>query len=551
MRTTLSHHTRILTASLAALLLIGPAAGPAGGAPGGEAVRIVMPTASVTFDPRRWEASLIVANAWKSLGIDVEVVPFPDFPSLAARTGRQPFNYDAFVSTFVGRPERLDPDALMHAPLHSAGIGDGGSNAFGYASPAYDRLADAQRRELDARKRRAIVFQMQELLAKDAPFITLYHNQNVVPYNKERFTAMVPMIGRGLWNFWTLVRARPAGRERTFRLGWADDIDTTNPLANSTAVESMRLVYDFLARIDPDGQAVPWAAESWKKVTSTSVDVTLRQGLTFHDGRPVTVDDVVFSFEFAKRFGTAPYYRSALEPVKSVRRVNDRTVRILLERPFPPLFMITFPQVPILPRHIWENVAQREGVESPARWGNPAPVGSGPFRFVHWRRGEELMLRRFERHFNAPQAEGFLAIHYANTEAVFQALVKGDVDIPDEGITPLQVGQARRVPHLGLATIDDFSVYYLGFNLRRPPFRDAAFRSAVKHTIDYKTIVEAALGGLGVPGTGMMAPVNKFWHNPAWAQWLNTDYKFDLAEARRMLQGAGYSWDAQGRLHYP
>src|SRR3970282_561360 len=125
-----------LVVGVAVLLVQFP--GPARGAPGRETVRVLLPPASVTFDPRRWEATLIVANTWKSLGIDVEVMPFPNYPSLSARTSRQPFNYDAFVSTFVGRPERLDPDALLYAPLHSSGIGDGGSNAFGYASAEYD-----------------------------------------------------------------------------------------------------------------------------------------------------------------------------------------------------------------------------------------------------------------------------------------------------------------------------------------------------------------------------------------------------------------------------
>ena len=161
------------------------------------------------------------------------------------------------------------------------------------------------------------------------------------------------------------------------------------------------------------------------------------------------------------------------------------------------------------------------------------------------------MLRRFARHFQPPKAEGFLAVKYASPDAVFQAIVKGEVDIPDRSITSIQIDEARRAGTVKLTSLPDFGVLYMGFNLRRAPFSSQKFRDAVKHTFDWKTIVEAALGGVGTPGTGMIAQVNKFWHNPAWDQWLKTDYKFDLALARQMLQQAGFTWDAQGRLLYP
>src|SRR3972149_4466066 len=238
-------------------------------------------------------------------------------------------------------------------------------------------------------------------------------------------TGMVPMVGRGLWNPWTVLEAKPIGSDKTFRMGWATDIDGTNPLSITSAVESLRLVYDFLARVDKAGQPIPWAAESWRKVTDTQVDVTLRQGMTFHDGRPVTVEDVVFSFEFIRQNGTAPYFSGALEPIRSVRAVNNRVIRFVLHYPYPPLLMVTFTQIPILPKHIWQDVVSRERVETPAKWNNPNPIGSGPYQFGHWRRGEELLLRRYARHFHPPQAEAFLAVKYASADAVFQAIVQG------------------------------------------------------------------------------------------------------------------------------
>jgi len=538
---------------LAAALALATASGVVGApAPASRSpVKVLVAVPAVTYDPLRWESTLLVANAWKALGMEVEIRPFADLPSLTARHSREPFDFDAFVSGYVGRPERLDPDALLYGPFHSKGIFDNGPNYMGYANPEYDRVVELQRKQVDAKKRQALVYKAEEILAKDAPTITLFHRQETFAYSDRRFRGMIPMVGRGLWNPWTVLEATPVGSDRTFRMGWATDIDGTNPLSINSAVESLRLVYDFLARVDKDGQPIPWAAQGWKKVTDTQVDIILRPGMVFHDGRPVTVEDVVFSFEFIRQHGTAPYFRGALEPIKTVRAVNDRVVRFVLHFPYPPLFMVTLTQIPILPTHVWRDVVSRERVDAPAKWANPTPIGSGPFQFVHWRRGEELMLRRFARHFQPPKAEGFLAVKYASPDAVFQAIVKGEVDIPDRSITSIQIDEAKRAGTVKLVSLPDFGVFYMGFNLRRAPFSSQKFRDAVKHTFDWKTIVEAALGGFGTPGTGMIAQVNKFWHNPAWDQWLKTDYKFDLALARQMLQQAGFTWDAQGRLLYP
>ena len=551
------HDTRVWARGMAILLAAALVLAVSGGAIGAPApasrspVKVLLVAPAVTYDPLRWESTLLAANAWKQLGIDVEVRPFADFASLTARHSREPFDFDAFVSGYVGRPERLDPDALLYGPFHSKGIFDNGPNYFGYANPEYDRIVESQRKTVDLKQRQALVYKAQEILAKDAPEITLFHRQEMFAYNTRRFTGMVPMVGRGLWNPWTVLEAKPIGSDKTFRMGWATDIDGTNPLSITSAVESLRLVYDFLARVDKDGQPIPWAAESWRKVTDTQVDVTLRQGMTFHDGRPVTVEDVVFSFEFIRQNGTAPYFSGALEPIRSVRAVNNRVIRFVLHYPYPPLLMVTFTQIPILPKHIWQDVVSRERVETPAKWNNPNPIGSGPYQFGHWRRGEELLLRRYARHFHPPQAGAFLAVKYASADAVFQAIVKGEVDIPDRSITSLQIEEAKRASNVKLVSLPDFGVFYMGFNLRRPPFNNPKFRDAIKHTYDWKTIVEAALGGFGQPGTGMIALVNKFWHNPAWEQWLKTDYRFDLALARQMLQQAGYTWDAQGRLLHP
>lgn len=513
--------------------------------------RVVLLAPSAGYDPARWEATLLMTAAWRELGFDVQLEGLPDFSTLNANTSTEPFNWDAFVAGFVGRPSRLDPDELLYRPFHCSGIEDQGPNAAGYCNPQYDEVVEAQRTALDQDTRQGHVYEAQRILAEDVPTITLFHRREVFAHNQEEFDNWVSVIGRGLWNLWNMVNVTPLTDDTTLRVGWATDIATTNPLVLDSAVEALQWTYDTLAEIGEDGTPVPWAAESWNVIDDVTIDVVLRQGMTFHDGEPVTVEDVKFSYEFIDEFGTAGFFPAALSPIEEVEILDENTLRFHLVEPFAPLFYTTFTQVYILPQHIWEDVAEREGLESPTQWNNPTPVGSGPFQLIYHRRGEEIFLEANKDHFNAPQVDALLIIHHASIDAVFSSLMDASVDMPDRSINPLNIPDAEAAPHLGLVNVRDFGVFYMAFNFRRPPFNDLAVRQALAHTLDHDTVVEAVLGGFGEPGQGMIAPANEFWHNPEWETWLNEDYNFSVRTARQILSDAGYRWDAEGNIYYP
>ncbi len=512
-------------------------------------VHIVAPSAG--YDPARWEASLLMTAAWQELGFDVQLQGFPDFSTLDAVASSDPWDWDAFVSGFVSRPSRLDPDELLYRPFHCSGIADLGPNYVGYCNSEYDEVVEAQRSALDDTVRQEAVYEAQRILAEDVPTITLFHREEVFAYNQEQFENWTSVAGRGLWNIWNMISVTPTGDETTLRVGWATDIATTNPLALDSAIESLAWTYDTLAQIGPDGVPVPWAAESWTVVDDVTVDVLLRDDLMFHDGEPVTVEDVKFSYDFIAEFGTAGFFPAAVSPLEEVEIVDDRTLRFHLVEPFAPLFYTTFTQIYILPQHIWEGVAEREGLESPDQWANPTPIGSGPFQMMYHRRGEEILLQANPNHFSAPQVDQVLIVAHASTDAVFGSLMDGTVHMPDRGISPLNVAAAEGAPHLGLIEVRDFGVFYMGFNFRRPPFNDPAVRRAIAHTLDHQTVVEAVLGGFGEPGQGMVAPANQFWYNPEWETWLAEDYNFSVRTAREILAEAGYRWDAEGNIYYP
>jgi len=131
-------------------------------------------------------------------------------------------------------------------------------------------------------------------------------------------------------------------------------------------------------------------------------------------------------------------------------------------------------------------------------WGDPTPVGSGPFEFELWHPGEKVHLSWFENHSNTAKARGFILVKSARRDVFFLALKKGDIDMHERRLLPHQVEGAKTVPHLALIDRPDLGVFYMGFNLREPPFDDVRFRRALARTVNYDVNVNWAT--LGTPG---------------------------------------------------
>jgi peptide/nickel transport system substrate-binding protein len=494
---------------------------------------------SATHDPIRHEIGLLLTEEMEKLGMRVTAQPL-DYSAYVAllRTGE---GYNMFISGYVSRPEYLDPDILLYRSFHSGGI-DTGTNYFGYSNPEYDALIDAQRTEMDIEIRHDLVARAQEILAEDVPFIAFYHVKDIHAYNSRLFDNVTPMMGQGLWNFWNVLSITPIGEQRHLIQGQVLNFETPNPFVDSNEgnTECFRLVYDLLARSNTEGIPTPWAAESWTVVDPTTVEVKLREDMVFHDGVPVTASDVKYSYDIQKEQG-ASVYRPFIEPIELIEIVDDYNLIFHLEKPYPALFQTTFGMIFILPEHIWKNAPDLK-----AEYPNEPIIGSGPFMWNRWIRGEEIRLDANKNYFQPPNVDALTMVALANPDAIFLALANEDIHMHDRRLLPAAIQSLEGIPHLTRVDRDDFGVYYGGFNLRVPPFDNKVLREAIAHLVDYDTIVNVILGGFAIPGKGIIAPSNEFWHNP--------DQKVRLYDpnlARSILADAGFEWDEQGRLYFP
>jgi peptide/nickel transport system substrate-binding protein len=427
--------------------------------------------------------------------------------------------------------------------LHSNGIESGGWNFSGWANDEFDALADEQQATLDQNQRRELVLEAQRI-AFEEQAVTTYVSPNLaIGLNTRRFerpTQSVP--GEGLLGMFTLTTIRPRGSKRVLALPQArNSFGTLNPIAVQEAEvnEFNRPIYDTLMRVGPEGRAVNWIISSLDVVNDTTVSVTLVDGLEWHDGEPVTADDVVFSFEYQTE-NKAPYVFSYLEPISSVESDGDRTVTFTLNGPYAPFQMLTLSLVPIIPQHIW---AERE---NPTQERNIPPIGSGPFRFERLEEGSVLELSANKDHPQAPEIDGLLIQLFGNNSTAQQALLRGDIDGMWDVPATLQP-DIEQSSDVELYFKPSHSIATLVHNTRRGmPFEDVAFRRAVATAIPNEGIVQQIYNGQATPGGSIISAANEFWHNSDLSH-----FTYDLEEARSILRDAGYSWDDDGNLLLP
>ncbi|WP_179379700.1 ABC transporter substrate-binding protein [Jannaschia marina] len=264
-----------------------------------------------------------------------------------------------------------------------------------------------------------------------------------------------------------------------------------------------RNVFDNLVTRDNAGEIVPQVAIGWEQVSDTEMAFTIREGITFHDGEPLTAEDVVYS---VKRI-TDPEFGSP--QLGQFNQIVDATaegnvVTLTTDGPYPAL-LAQLVKLSIVPQHVVEEV----GAEA----FNAAPVGSGPYAFEAWNRGVDVRLTRNDAYWG--EAGPFEA-------AIFRAVPDAATRVAD-----LQAGTADLVvsidadagaqlsgnPEVQLLSAPTERVGYVGLNLDKPPFNDLEMRKAASLAIDRQGITDGLLQAGEVPMSQMSSPAH-FGYNP-------------------------------------
>ena len=146
-----------------------------------------------------------------------------------------------------------------------------------------------------------------------------------------------------------------------------------------------------------------------QSVDPTTIELTLREGMKFHDGQDVTAEDVKFALDYHNQW-KAPFFVESLKHLESVETTGKYGVRIKLKDPYAPFIPNLLGAIFIIPKHVWQDIPDKVDVTDPLNYANEKPIGSGPFKFDHWDRGRELKVSAFKEHFSAPKVEGIIRI---------------------------------------------------------------------------------------------------------------------------------------------
>jgi peptide/nickel transport system substrate-binding protein len=473
-------------------------------------------------------------------------------PQLADLVWNTRDKWDMTMWRMVGRPERSDPDEFAYN-LFNPETAATGYDFVGYMNPDYMKIAEAQRAELDREKRKALIFAAQDTINRDQPYVFLVYPKNVLAYDKSvwKKESVTEQGGIGIRCFWTFLRAEPISAQKDMICNAAEAMLALNPLYISGAIDSWvtEMVWDRLMRMGPDGLPIPWAAETVTQVDPSTIDCVLRPGQAWHDGKPVTVDDVVFSFKAPSMGDKSPMYRPFVANIADVAATDARTVRFKLKVPSAAFASSTLAKINLIPKHVWEPIladlmTRTENVETIKE---PNPIGSGPFKVARFKPQEEVVLEANAAYWERPRMDRWIMRVITNTGAALGMLPKGEINFLTDyrGDPKLLADLAKQNPHIEVVSTIDMGFRFVAPNERRPPFSDPAFRRALSLATNRQLMAAAAWNGFAVPANSIISPALKFWSKPG-----IDDVKVDMEAAKATLKAAGYVL-VGGKLHYP
>jgi len=543
---TLSRRTLLASVCLTVLRVPAVAADP-----GDQIRKLVIVSAAQASDPQEFQAAQLLAQAWRQLGLDIEVKGMPR-PQLSDLVWNTRDKWDMTMWRMVGRPERSDPDEFAYNLFNPATAATG-YDFVGYDNPNYMKIAEAQRSELDQGKRKQLIYEAQDAINKDQPYIFLVYPKNVLAYDKSvwKQSTVVEQSGIGIRSFWTYLRAEPLSAQKDMITNAAEAMLALNPLYISGAIDSWltEIIWDRLMRVGPDGLPIPWAAEKVIQVDPNTVDCVLRPGQQWHDGKPMTVDDVVFSFKAPATGDKSPMYKPFVANIADVMATDDKTVRFKLKTPSAAFAASTLAKINLIPKHVWEPImadlmTKPQNVET---YQEQHPIGSGPFKVARFKFTEEIVLEANKDYWETPKPERVIMRIVTNTSAALGMLPKGEINFLTDyrGDPKLLTDLAKQNPNIEVVSTIDMGFRFVAPNQRRPPFNDPAFRRALSSATNRQLMAAAAWNSLAVPANSMISPALKFWSKPG-----IDDLKVDMSAAKKLLEDAGYVL-VGGKLHYP
>jgi peptide/nickel transport system substrate-binding protein len=352
-----------------------------------------------------------------------------------------------------------------------------------------------------------------------------------------------------------MVLAAPAGAQ-TLTIASGGAITSLDPHFFNAAPNNAIAQHIFGRLVDRDAAARirPDLAESWRLISETEWEFKLRRDITWHDGRPFTADDVVFTLSRAPDVPNSPGgYGGVLRSVKSASALDPWTLRIVTHEPNPVL-LPEMASIFIVSRHIGE------GATTDDYNAGRAAIGTGPYRVASHRQGDRTELARNDAYWGGREPWQRVSYRFVAADpARSAALLAGDVDVIDQ-VAPNDLPRLSRDQRVTISQIQSLRLVHVGpdFSRNGPlphvtdsegrplasnPFLDVRVRRALTLAINREQLAERAMDGLAAPA-GQWLPPGTYSYDPE-----TPPPAFDPDAARRLLAEAGFPNGFRVTLH--
>ena len=364
-----------------------------------------------------------------------------------------------------------------------------------------------------------------------------------LPQRGRNFTraliSILPHRGRGTAKRWrglaptllaliaALILAQPALAKDSLTLGVQlepPNLDPTSGAAAAIKEVTFPTLYEGLVKLGPGGVVEPLLASGWSlSADGLTYRFHLRQGVRFHDGAPFDAETVKFTLDRARSAGSTNSQKSRFAVIDQVSVIDPYTVDVRLKRRYGSFLQVLG----------WGDSV----MVSPGSVATDAvrPIGTGPFRFDAWRRGDSLSLIRNPDYWGRPARLARVSFKFiADPTAAMAALSAGDVDGFSAFPAPEAVSRLKADPRFTVKIGPSEAETLVALNNRRAPLNDVRVRQALAMAIDRRAIIDAAMFGYGQPIGSHYPP-----QNPGYVD-LTGLYPHDPAKARALLATAGY-----------
>jgi len=328
----------------------------------------------------------------------------------------------------------------------------------------------------------------------------------------------------------------PAADRDQIVMVWVADANTldTHDTAGHHAASMAYHINEGLVRFDEQMKVTPLLAESWETKDAQTWTFKLRRGIKFHDGTPFNAEAVKYDVD-RLRSKKDPYLKRVLKLrtiakiIKEVKIIDDYTIQFITEYPYSPLIYN-------LAHHCFLFMSPTAHKKYKADYGNH-PVGTGPYKFVSWRKGDRIILERFDEYWGdriepikRPKRIVFRFI--PEDGARVMALETGEADVITF-IPVYEIDRLQKDPRFIVHELPSMKVVYFGMNEQVKPFNDVRVRKALNYAVDKESIVKHILGGHATVPDSVCSPT-AVWYAPG------IKYEYNPAKAKKLLAEAGY-----------